>query len=747
MINKTLDIKRILFVAVISVFTFFIMLFCKNTAKAEDTPFEVFALANTGVEETKIYCRNIEGENVLILPSSVNPEKVQLYVNGQKKIYIEGALKKGVLTSGIAVNLNKFCANGNYVLKFYYGRKSMTVHFVFLENVPAVFVVSDNPSENGREWVEESPDKKNKATGRMVMIKENGETVYNGALTQIKGRGNSTWKEVKKPYQIKTEIKTDLLETGNSENASKTWVLLANYLDPSLLNNSFALNLGKEMGMKTNIENTYVDLYYDGEYRGSYLLSEKVEVGSGRVDIESLEDKNTAANESIVIEDLPINTDTTASGAFYTYCDGMTSPEDITGGYLIEMDYKDRAEEEICYFRTSRGQYVVVKSPEYASKEEMDYIASLYQEYEDAVYNGGINPVTGKAYSDYVDAESIACYYIVNELSKSRDFFGSSAYLYKNAGEDRMYMGPLWDYDLGFGKSRYENNEEEPVQGMSVYREEMGIKLFQIKDFKMLINDLYSSKFYPYLTEYFKDAESGNYSVKEYVSVSAKYNALMWHSDKDWETEAGKFESFITQRAEYLKTLFNYYAENEETAEILFADVPSGLWFYDCIKDIKQLGYMKGVNENYFDPYANVKRSELAQIIFNISGETAPQFCQKFSDVHNTDWFKDAVLWATNKNLLHDAEGDCFNPGQYVTREYVAVALYRYYGSPDTDGILSESFTDKESISEYATDAVLWATENGILLGDDNGCLNPLGYITRAEFAAMLVRVSNLNEN
>ena len=166
------------------------------------------------------------------------------------------------------------------------------------------------------------------------------------------------------------------------------------------------------------------------------------------------------------------------------------------------------------------------------------------------------------------------------------------------------------------------------------------------------------------------------------------------------------------------------------------------LWFYDSVKEVKQLGFMKGIGKNCFDPYANVKRSELAQTVFNISGETAPQFIQKFSDVHSADWFRDAVLWATDKNLLHDTDGETFKAEQYVTREYVAVAFYRYYGALDTSGTISESFTDKESISKYATDAVIWATENGILLGDDNGCLNPLGYITRAEFAAMLVRFS-----
>lgn len=80
-----------------------------------------------------------------------------------------------------------------------------------------------------------------------------GESVYDGKLTQIKGRGNSTWKGAKRPYQIKLDKKTDLLQTGDSADKAKTWVLLANFYDPSAVRNMLALDLGRALQMECNM--------------------------------------------------------------------------------------------------------------------------------------------------------------------------------------------------------------------------------------------------------------------------------------------------------------------------------------------------------------------------------------------------------------------------------------------------------------------------------------------------------------
>ena len=702
------------------------------TGYASDKP-DIYTFGDSRNPDTRVSVQIIGDENTMVLPSSVTPESLTLFVGwkNSSEIYMEGDLKKEAFISGRRINLNDFCADGNYKLKFINGEEEYTVRFLFSENVPSLFLVSDNPEEKGREWVEASEDKSNKATGRMALLKDDGTLVHQGVLTQIKGRGNSTWIGKKKPYQIKTDTKVDLLHTGNSENKSKTWVLLANYLDLSLMNNSIALGLGEAMGMETNIENTHIDLYYDGQYRGSYLLSEKVEVGKGRVNITDLEGKNEEENDGTEIEELPIGNSTTENGAFFTYCENMKSPEDISGGYLLEMDYEYRALEEVCYFRTTRGQYVVVKSPEYASKEEMDYIASYYQEYEDAVYNGGVNPETGKVYTDYVDGESVACYYIMNEFTKARDFFSSSAYLYKDSGDGKMKMGPLWDYDLGFGKSRYEENTQEPSYGLSVYNTTFGEKLLEIPSFRVLLAGIYEEKLYPIV----KDFEIED----ERLRASALCNAYMWHQGQSWEEDVQNLRTFINERAWYLKDIFSYLAENTTYKKGRYSDVLENDWYIDSVTTATDKGYMKGVSDSFFDPYAKVRRSETAQVLFNMSGAKATSLKKQFTDVNEGDWFANAVNWAVRKGIMSGVSKGAFNPNQYITREEFVTALYRYAGKPKANGNLSR-FADSTDISADARNAVRWAVGKNILQGDSNLCLNPKGYITRAELASIIVK-------
>ena len=168
-------------------------------------------------------------------------------------------------------------------------------------NIRSMYITTADP-EKDRSWVEKKKSNKAKGNG-MVLLRPDGSVVYDGTLKQVKGRGNSTWYNPKKPYQIKLAEETDLLETGDPKEAESTWVLLANYLDPSLLHNTVTFHLAEEFGIAFAPHSEPVDLYYDGVYLGSYELSEKTEVSDGRVDIRDLEEAIEELNPDV--EDLP----------------------------------------------------------------------------------------------------------------------------------------------------------------------------------------------------------------------------------------------------------------------------------------------------------------------------------------------------------------------------------------------------------------------------------------------------------
>ena len=736
---------------------------CAAAAIAADKPAQpgvdwstLHAYGDGEKESTRIGIQNIDGVNTLVLPSAVSPSAVILSWDVQDSVAVTVSGSKGITpwNSGEALDLTKLCNEGDYTLSFlapFRGESSRyELKILFSGQVSAMYLVSDDPANEGRVWVESSADKSNKATGSMILQKADGTLVYNDAVTQIKGRGNSTWKAEKKPYQIKLASKTDLLETGTDENKSKTWVLLANYYDPALLRNTLMLNFGSALGMGAVIESTPVDLYYDGEYRGSYLLSEKVEVGTGRVDITDLEDANEEANPGVDIEEFPTATATTANGATYTYCEGMASPEDITGGYLLEMDLGVRAVEEVSYFYTKRGEYVVVKSPEYAGREEMEYIATLYQEYEDAVYNGGIHPENGKAYTEYVDLESAVRYYLINEFAKNRDVFHSSTYLYKEAGKDVMTMGPLWDYDLCLGKGGGDQLTEDIMpEGISAAASGFGAALMKREDFRELAKEMYATELYPLIKNVMlgdADAVSENGGMHALVyyagtiAASAQCNALIWGEEEKWSASVEYLNDFIVRRAEWLKEYLAQLSADDDLVRSEYIDVFETDWFCEGVHKAAEYGLMYGIGGDAFDPGSNVQRAHVSQALYRMAGEPLAAYEQKFSDVSPTDWFGNGITWAANIGLIGGYPDGSFKPTNVITREDLAVLLYRYQGMPEVDESILDIFPDAAEISGYARKAVAWAAQEGLYKGYDDGSIQPKGVANRAELAVLLVR-------
>ena len=712
----------------------------------------VFVYGKNNVENTKIYTQEIGEENVMVLPSTVTPNAVAL--NWEEEwaynVTVKGEKGSVQITNGEVVNLSEICSEDNYELIFQVMDTEDTydLEIYFSSNVDSMYLISDNPAEQGREWVESSADKSNKATGSMTLLKADGTEIYNGALSQIKGRGNSTWNAFKKPYQIKLDKKADLLETGNDQNKTKTWVLLANYYDPAFMRNTIALNPGKALGMETYIENKYVDLYYDGEYRGCYLLSEKVEVGSGRVDITDMEELNEEANPEVEdLEEFTIKTAITENGATYTYCEGMKSPDDVTGGYLLEMDYAERAVEEACYFYTSRDNYVVVKSPEFASQEEMNYIATLYQEYEDAVYNGGVNSQTGKSYTEYVDLQSTVQCYLINEFTKNIDSFKSSTYLYKDAGEDIMTMGPLWDYDLSMGMNSTDYSYSVSPEGLNINVGALGSELCKLPDFRKTLKIMYADELYPLITSVLLGDEAVSvdgtlHSMAHYMNLiknSALCDNVVWKREISWKEAYCDLKEFVECRAEYLNKKYAAWPD-EYNQEVAFIDVTEGDWYYDEVCDAFKYGLMQGVDVLWFDPEAQAERSHVAQTVYNMADAAAVPFEKRFTDVEQTDWFADSVIWAAQEEIVQGYPDGKFCPDTDVSRQDIMVLLYRYCGSPEVEGDYLDNFSDQDQISDYARAAMQWAVCEGMMEGYPDNTIRPQDTAIRAELAAILVR-------
>ena len=139
------------------------------------------------------------------------------------------------------------------------------------------------------------------------------------------------------------------------------------------------------------------------------------------------------------------------------------------------------------------------------------------------------------------------------------------------------------------------------------------------------------------------------------------------------------------------------------------------------------------------EPNATLIRAQLAQILYNIEDKPAVTGEMIFEDVPASEWFYSPVLWANQNDIINGTSATTFEPLEAITRQDLALMLYRYAGEPAVTGVL-DGFTVADQVGDWAEGAMAWAVAEGIVQGDTPTTLNPTGTATRAEAAAMLQR-------
>ena len=250
--------------------------------------------------------------------------------------------------------------------------------------------------------------------GIVSVISNNGKTLFTDSL-EIKGRGNASWDFPKKPYRMKLYNKASLLELPAT---AKSWTLINNYGDKTLMRNLIAFDLSQRLDMPYTPAGKPVDVFLNGEYKGTYQLCDQIEVGSNRVEVDKLKPADIA---------LP----------------------NLSGGYFVEMDAY--AYTEALWFSSTRGHIpVTIKSPDEDAivPQQKTYISTHFNAMESAVYASNYKDVTS-GYRKYIDVETMIRHFLVGEISGNTDTYWST-YLYKKRNDDHFYFGPVWDFDIAF---------------------------------------------------------------------------------------------------------------------------------------------------------------------------------------------------------------------------------------------------------------------------------------------------------
>ena len=172
-----------------------------------------------------------------------------------------------------------------------------------------------------------------------------------------------------------------------------------------------------------------------------------------------------------------------------------------------------------------------------------------------------------------------------------------------------------------------------------------------------------------------------------------------------------------------------------------FLDVRASDWFKDAVAYVYENNLMNGTSDEIFSPSGSLTRGQLVTILYRIAGEPGTIMSTSFSDVPSGKYYSNAVAWASANGIVNGYADGTFKPNNIVTREQIATILYRYAGSPAVTGTLS--FPDAATAGNYAKDALLWATQEELINGvKSNGvtCLSPKSTATRAQIATIIMR-------
>ena len=290
----------------------------------------------------------------------------------------------------------------------------------------------------------------------------NGEGWWDSAekgKIDVRGRGNSTWILPKKPFRLKFSEKFSPIGLNHAK--EKSWVLLANDMDKSLLRTYIAFEYSRvlfnanegyhhEKCLNFTPCSRFINVYYtgdyyysdtgntkylEGEYLGVYLMSDQMERASGRIAVEKLQ----------------------AS-------DG-NDPEKITGGYIVETDIHDG--NRYTAKKNVKMTYKYPKDDDF-DPAQYEYISNFLNTVEDHLYsNDFTNPAEG--WRKHMDEKSLADFIIIKEFAGDMDGY-TSTYMYKRRGYDKMFFGPVWDCDKGWDNDvRIPHSQYKPLESLMIY--------------------------------------------------------------------------------------------------------------------------------------------------------------------------------------------------------------------------------------------------------------------------------------
>lgn len=401
----------------------------------------------------------------IFLPSCAEMEQLTIHLDAWMDISLGGITLYDGFSCGI------FSLDTPYQLEIN-GKFLTTLRFYQSANVPAMYIETASGS---MEYIHKDIDYKESAT--ISLYTADGCLDYTTDSSTVKGRGNASWDNPKKPYALTLPPDANLLNMGGSSN----WILLANAFDETNLNNKLVFHIANQVFPNWTPDCAYVDLYLNGKYNGLYLLAEKIEIQNNRLAIDA-----------------------------------------DAGDFLCKVDLYTRWNTLRNPFVSASGRTVEITAPRDPSELARLEIETLVNQMEQTLLSG--NDLIS---ADNLDLDSWVRRYLIDEISGNIDSDFASSYFYYSNGV--FYAGPVWDYDITFGNSNRNqfpkafiaNSLRKTVTMNSPYYH----ALYQNPSFYNRVCELYRTEFLPILQQLI-DGQIEAQAAE--IAAATEMNSLRW---------------------------------------------------------------------------------------------------------------------------------------------------------------------------------------------------------------------------
>lgn len=476
----------------------------------------ITAEITSGAHTEEVTCwKDYWGNYCFFIPSYADPSGIQIRSHSDDEIWIGEHMITAKGVSG-----DQFQMNTDYGLARF-GPGNLfdgSIQILQSENIPTLYI---DVGSGSMDYIHQK--KGNEESGTMRLYTVDGALSCSGNVESIKGRGNATWAWWKKSYSLNLAEQADLVGLGEAQR----WVLLSNGYDCSHLRNKIAYDLAASAGMAYSPGCQWVDLYLNGEYSGIYLLCERIEVHPQRVDI-------------------------TPENGFLVSREGE--------GRLIAQNYP--------YVGLKFGAFRIHHSS--LTEEQLE---AMWKSVESALLaEDGIDPRTGKHWTELIDLDSWVEKYLIDEIAANHDGGCISQYFYYD-GEDpsgKIYAGPVWDMDIAFGADFwYISPPNNFVAKRPAYLDDTMYSpfylLYQKEEFYQRMVEMYQNNFRPALMELI---DSGLDRYVEQMSHNVLVNQIRWMTGTP-EKETEIVRTFLSERVAFLDAI---WIRGEEFCDVVLID-------------------------------------------------------------------------------------------------------------------------------------------------------------------------------